>query len=103
MHLSYRPNNTIVFLHVFLILKIFVVGTLDLNFLIVQRDQGIQLVSEAICAGIFNDLGSGSNVDVCVITKVCLYLIRALSRSDLQRSPLLHGHEKQRTENAYNL
>ena len=26
------------------------------------------LVSEAIQAGIFNDLGSGSNVDLCVIT-----------------------------------
>lgn len=33
------------------------------------RDEGIKLVCEAICAGIFNDLGSGSNVDVCVITK----------------------------------
>jgi hypothetical protein len=35
-------------------------------------------VSEAICAGIFNDLGSGSNVDVCVITKVrvlCFYFV----------------------------
>jgi len=36
-----------------------------------QRDEGINLVAEAICSGIFNDLGSGSNVDVCVITKVC--------------------------------
>lgn len=36
-----------------------------------QKDEGIKLVTEAICAGIFNDLGSGSNVDVCVITKVC--------------------------------
>jgi hypothetical protein len=44
---------------------------------IAQREEGIQLVSEAICAGIFNDLGSGSNVDVCVITKVWLYLPRA--------------------------
>jgi len=42
-----------------------------------QREEGIQLVSEAICAGIFNDLGSGSNVDVCVITKVWLYQTRA--------------------------
>ncbi|NP_001149857.1 Proteasome subunit beta type-7-A [Zea mays] len=33
------------------------------------REEGIQIVCEAICAGIFNDLGSGSNVDVCVITK----------------------------------
>ncbi|XWS63751.1 hypothetical protein CRYUN_Cryun06bG0128700 [Craigia yunnanensis] len=31
--------------------------------------EGINLVCEAICAGIFNDLGSGSSVDVCVITK----------------------------------
>ncbi|XP_058109932.1 uncharacterized protein LOC131253118 [Magnolia sinica] len=33
-------------------------------------NKGIKLVSEAICSGIFNDLGSGSNVDVCIITKV---------------------------------
>lgn len=33
------------------------------------KDEGIQLVVDAICSGIFNDLGSGSNVDVCVITK----------------------------------
>ncbi|GMN42630.1 hypothetical protein TIFTF001_011850 [Ficus carica] len=33
------------------------------------RDEGIKIVAEAICSGIFNDLGSGSNVDVCVITK----------------------------------
>lgn len=32
------------------------------------REEAIRLVSNAIQAGIFNDLGSGSNVDVCVIT-----------------------------------
>lgn len=37
---------------------------------LVQREEGISLVCEAIRSGIFNDLGSGSNVDVCVITKV---------------------------------
>jgi 20S proteasome subunit beta 2 len=38
-----------------------------------QKEQGIEVVCAAICAGIFNDLGSGSNVDLCVITKVfCL-------------------------------
>ena len=31
------------------------------------RDQAIACASSAIQAGIFNDLGSGSNVDVCVI------------------------------------
>jgi 20S proteasome subunit beta 2 len=34
-----------------------------------KREQAIALVSRAIRSGIFNDLGSGSNVDVCVITK----------------------------------
>jgi len=32
-------------------------------------EEGIALTSKAIRAGIFNDLGSGGNVDVCVITK----------------------------------
>lgn len=32
------------------------------------RDEAVELCSQAIQAGIFNDLGSGSNVDVCVIT-----------------------------------
>jgi len=34
-----------------------------------ERDEAVKLVRDAIAAGIFNDLGSGSNVDVCVITK----------------------------------
>jgi hypothetical protein len=33
------------------------------------REEAVELCSQAIQAGIFNDLGSGSNVDVCVITK----------------------------------
>ncbi|KAK5079876.1 proteasome core particle subunit beta 2 [Exophiala xenobiotica] len=33
------------------------------------RDDAVKICSEAIQAGIFNDLGSGSNVDVCVIEK----------------------------------
>lgn len=31
------------------------------------RDEAVSLAAEAIKAGIFNDLGSGSNVDICVI------------------------------------
>ena len=31
------------------------------------EEEGIELVKRAILAGVFNDLGSGSNVDVCVI------------------------------------
>ncbi|KAG9130678.1 hypothetical protein Leryth_018082 [Lithospermum erythrorhizon] len=34
-----------------------------------SREEGVALVAEAIRSGIFNDLGSGSNVDICVITK----------------------------------
>jgi len=33
------------------------------------RDEAVKVCSDAIQAGIFNDLGSGSNVDVCVIEK----------------------------------
>lgn len=33
------------------------------------EEEGKQLVRDAIAAGIFNDLGSGSNVDLCVIRK----------------------------------
>ena len=33
------------------------------------REEGIKLVHDAIAAGIWNDLGSGSNVDITVITK----------------------------------
>lgn len=43
----------------------------DLN-----RDEAVKLCAEAIQAGIFNDLGSGSNVDVCVITPEKTTLLR---------------------------
>lgn len=36
---------------------------------LIQLEEAKLLVKEAIAAGIFNDLGSGSNVDLCVITK----------------------------------
>ena len=34
-----------------------------------ERDEAVALVARAIRSGIYNDLGSGSNVDVCVITR----------------------------------
>lgn len=34
-----------------------------------QEEEAKSLVRDAIAAGIFNDLGSGSNIDLCVITK----------------------------------
>jgi 20S proteasome subunit beta 2 len=33
-----------------------------------DEKEAVQLVRDAIAAGIFNDLGSGSNVDICIIT-----------------------------------
>ncbi|KZO97234.1 20S proteasome subunit [Calocera viscosa TUFC12733] len=40
------------------------------------RDEAVHLVALAISAGIFNDLGSGSNVDVCIITKEKTEMLR---------------------------
>jgi len=34
-----------------------------------DEKEAVELVSQAIQAGIFNDLGSGSNVDICVIAR----------------------------------
>ena len=34
-----------------------------------KEEDAKKLVRDAIAAGIFNDLGSGSNIDLCVITK----------------------------------
>jgi len=40
-----------------------------------SEEDGMKLVRDAIAAGIFNDLGSGSNVDLCIIRKnSCKYL-----------------------------
>jgi len=41
-----------------------------------DRDGAVKLCSDAILSGIFNDLGSGSNVDVCVITPEKATLLR---------------------------
>ncbi|KAK3814919.1 MAG: proteasome subunit beta type-7 [Benniella sp.] len=41
-----------------------------------DREEAIELVKEAIGAGIFNDLGSGSNVDVVVITSENVEVLR---------------------------
>lgn len=39
------------------------------NVVVFQLDDAKQLVRDAIIAGIFNDLGSGSNVTLCIINK----------------------------------
>ena len=40
------------------------------------KEEAVKLCADAIEAGIWNDLGSGSNVDVCVITKEKTTLMR---------------------------
>merc|ERR1712189_23131 len=47
-----------------------------------ERGEAEQLVRKAIRAGIFNDLGSGSNVDICVITKDKLDYIRPFDEAN---------------------
>jgi len=49
-----------------------------------KLDEGKQLVRDAIAAGVFNDLGSGSNVDICVITKSGVDYIRPYDRANVK-------------------
>jgi len=44
------------------------------------RQEAIDLVHAAICAGIFNDLGSGGNVDIDVLTKDGVEILRNYDR-----------------------
>uniref|UniRef100_A0A6I8PEP4 Proteasome 20S subunit beta 7 n=1 Tax=Ornithorhynchus anatinus TaxID=9258 RepID=A0A6I8PEP4_ORNAN len=41
-----------------------------------EEEEAKQLVRDAIAAGIYNDLGSGSNIDLCVISKTKLDFLR---------------------------
>lgn len=41
-----------------------------------ELEEGKKLVRDAITSGIFNDLGSGTNVDLCVITKDGAQMLR---------------------------
>jgi len=45
-----------------------------------SRQEAIALVADAITAGIFNDLGSGSNVDICIITRPNVEFLRNYQR-----------------------
>ena len=41
-----------------------------------DRDAAVDLAARAVKAGIYNDLGSGSNVDLCVITAAGVEYLR---------------------------
>lgn len=47
-----------------------------------SEEEGKQLVRDAIAAGIFNDLGSGSNVDLCVIRKGSVDFLRTYEEAN---------------------
>lgn len=56
------------------------------------REDAVQLCSDAILAGIYNDLGSGSNVDVCVIEKDRTKLLRNY-KTPMQRVPKMRNYK----------
>ncbi|XP_054156675.1 proteasome subunit beta type-7-like [Oppia nitens] len=45
-------------------------------------EEAKKLVRDAIAAGIFNDLGSGSNIDLCVITKAGVQYLRTYEEAN---------------------
>lgn len=54
------------------------------SFCILQKDEAMKLVRDGIAAGIFNDLGSGSNIDLCIITKDKLEYLRPYDEANLK-------------------
>uniref|UniRef100_A0A7S4KXE1 proteasome endopeptidase complex n=1 Tax=Paramoeba aestuarina TaxID=180227 RepID=A0A7S4KXE1_9EUKA len=65
-----------------------------------SKEHAINLVHHAIKAGIFNDLGSGSNVDVCVITKDGKEMLRNMDKANPRkfRNPKSYDFPKGTTE-----
>lgn len=58
-------------------------------------EDGKKLVAKAIRAGIFNDLGSGGNVDVCVITKdEGGVIFRNMEKPNEKKKPQFKGFAK---------
>lgn len=57
-----------------------------------QEEEGKQLVRDAIASGIFNDLGSGSNVDICVIRKGSVDYLRPFDQANVKGKRLVFIH-----------
>ena len=47
-----------------------------------SKEEAIKLCTAAIEAGIYHDLGSGSNVDVCIITRDKIEMLRNLKHDN---------------------
>ncbi|XP_026090933.1 proteasome subunit beta type-7-like isoform X1 [Carassius auratus] len=59
-----------------------------------EEEEAKRLVRDAIAAGIFNDLGSGSNIDLCVITKGKVDYLRPHDMANKKgvREEKIYGH-----------
>ena len=51
---------------------------------LLQKAEALKLVRDAIAAGIFNDLGSGSNIDLCVITEDKVEYLRPYDEANVK-------------------
>ncbi|KAF8056684.1 proteasome subunit [Lyophyllum atratum] len=49
-----------------------------------EREEALNLVKAAISAGIFNDLGSGSNIDACIITAAHTEMLRNVETPNMR-------------------
>lgn len=63
--------------------------------LILQVEEAKELVRLAIHAGIMSDLGSGSNIDICVITRDGVDYIRPYQESEYKDSRWVDTHTPQ--------
>ncbi|XP_071207369.1 proteasome subunit beta type-7-like isoform X1 [Salvelinus alpinus] len=58
-----------------------------------EEEDAKRLVRDAIAAGIFNDLGSGSNIDLCVITKGRVDYLRPHDMANKKGVRCVYEHE----------
>lgn len=49
-----------------------------------EEKEAKQLVRDAIASGVFNDLGSGSNIDLCVIKKGSVEYLRGYEYANVK-------------------
>ncbi|KAF9459132.1 20S proteasome subunit [Collybia nuda] len=73
-----------------------------------EREDALKLVKAAISAGIFNDLGSGSNIDACIITEHHTEMLRNVEMPNERvqkerRYGFRRGTTAWKTENVRNL
>ncbi|XP_034943350.1 proteasome subunit beta type-7 [Chelonus insularis] len=65
------------------------------------EEEGKELVADAIRAGVFNDLGSGSNVDICVIRSAEVRGVTFDARNTEYIRPYDVANEKGKREGSY--